>query len=61
MVVRLDWPAEAKMALVLGVAFPLMFASYELMVRHSFVGAILNGRRAPRGKTLRLTAQPEAR
>ena len=48
--------------IVLGVAFPLMFASYELMVRHSFLGAILNGRRAPRRpKALRLTAQPEAR
>ena len=62
MVVRLDWPAEAKMALVLGIAFPLMFASYELMVRHSFIGAILNGRRAPRAaKPPRLSAQPEAR
>ena len=47
-VVKLDWPAEAKILLVLGVAFPIMFASYELMVRHTFVGAILNGRRVPR-------------
>jgi hypothetical protein len=62
MVVRLDWPAEAKIVIVLGVAFPLMFASYELMVRHSFIGAILNGRRAPRAaKPARLTAQPETR
>jgi peptidoglycan/LPS O-acetylase OafA/YrhL len=62
MVVRLDWPAEAKMIVVLGIAFPLMFASYELMVRHSFIGAILNGRRAPRAaKPGRLTAQPETR
>jgi peptidoglycan/LPS O-acetylase OafA/YrhL len=61
MVVRLDWPAEAKILIVLGIAFPLMFASYELMVRHSFIGAILNGRRAPRAKALRLTAQPEVR
>jgi len=48
LVVRLDWPAEAKIVTVLGIAFPLMFASYQLMVRHSFIGAILNGRRAPK-------------
>jgi hypothetical protein len=45
---RLDWPAEAKILLILGVAFPMMLASYELMVRHTFLGAILNGRRVPR-------------
>lgn len=45
---RLDWPWEAKFAVVLGVGFPLMFASYQLLVRHSFIGAILNGRRAPK-------------
>ncbi len=27
------------------VTFPLLFASYQLFVRHSFIGAILNGRR----------------
>ncbi len=47
-VARLDWPAEVKIVVVLGVAFPLMFGSYQLMVRHSVIGAILNGRRAPR-------------
>jgi glucan biosynthesis protein C len=62
MVVRLDWPAEAKIVIVLGIAFPLMFASYQLMVRHSFIGAILNGRRAPwAARPARLTAQPETR
>jgi peptidoglycan/LPS O-acetylase OafA/YrhL len=45
---RLDWPAEVKFATILAVALPLMFASYELMVRHSFIGAVLNGRRIPR-------------
>jgi hypothetical protein len=55
---RLDWPWEAKIAVILGAAFPLMFASYELFVRHSFIGAILNGRRAPRRAPGRL-AQPE--
>jgi glucan biosynthesis protein C len=45
---RLDWPWEAKIATILGVGFPLMFASYQLLVRHSFIGSILNGRRAPK-------------
>jgi hypothetical protein len=47
-VARLDWPAEVKIVIVLGIAFPLMFASYQLMVRRTFIGAILNGRRAPK-------------
>ena len=45
---RLAWPAEVKFAAILAVALPLMFASYELTVRHSFIGAVLNGRRVPR-------------
>jgi peptidoglycan/LPS O-acetylase OafA/YrhL len=44
---RLAWPWELKYAVILGVAFPLMFASYELLVRHTFIGSILNGRRYP--------------
>jgi glucans biosynthesis protein C len=44
---RLAWPWETKFVLILGVAFPLMFASYELLVRHSFIGGVLNGRRYP--------------
>jgi len=44
---RLDWAWEAKFAVVLGVGFALMFATYELLVRHTFIGAMLNGRRVP--------------
>lgn len=51
-VARLDWPWQVKYPLILAVAFPLMFASYQLMVRHTFIGAILNGRRQPRAKDL---------
>jgi glucan biosynthesis protein C len=47
-VARMDWPWAVKLAVILGVAFPLMFASYQLLVRHSFIGAILNGRRESR-------------
>jgi peptidoglycan/LPS O-acetylase OafA/YrhL len=49
---RLDWPAEVKFTAILAIALPLMFASYELLVRHSFVGAVLNGRRVPRPSRL---------
>jgi glucan biosynthesis protein C len=45
---RLDWPWYAKFALIVGVAFPLMFATYALFVRGTFIGAVLNGRRMGR-------------
>jgi glucan biosynthesis protein C len=61
-VIRFDWPAEVKIVVVLGIAFPLMFASYQLLVRHSVIGAILNGRRAPKpSRPRRLMTQTEAR
>jgi hypothetical protein len=44
---QLAWPWPLKFALILGVAFPLMLATYQLFVRRTFIGAILNGRRAP--------------
>jgi glucan biosynthesis protein C len=44
-VARLDWPWPAKFAAILAVGFPAMFASYQLLVRYSFIGAVLNGRR----------------
>ena len=50
---RLDWPWPAKFAAILAVALPLMFASYELVVRHSFIGLVLNGRRVPRSAAMR--------
>jgi peptidoglycan/LPS O-acetylase OafA/YrhL len=48
LVFRLPLPALAKFALVLGVGFPLMPLSYHLLVRYTWVGAILNGRRRER-------------
>jgi peptidoglycan/LPS O-acetylase OafA/YrhL len=54
---HLDWPWPAKFAVILGVAFPLMFASYQLLVRYSFIGGVLNGRRVPRDAATRLQAQ----
>jgi len=43
-----DWPWPVKYGLVLGVGFALLLASYQLLVRHTFVGGWLNGRRAPK-------------
>ena len=44
---QLAWPWPVKFALILGVAFPLMLGSYQLFVRRTLIGAILNGRRVP--------------
>jgi glucan biosynthesis protein C len=41
-------PALAKFALVLATTLPLMLLSYHLMVRYSFLGALLNGKRRER-------------
>ena len=45
MVSRFDWPWPAKFAAILAIGFPVMFASYQFLVRYSFIGAMLNGRR----------------
>jgi peptidoglycan/LPS O-acetylase OafA/YrhL len=44
----LPLPALAKFALVLAVGFPIMPLSYHLLVRYTWVGAVLNGRRRER-------------
>ena len=46
---RLDWPWFAEFALVLAATLALLVPSYDLLVRNSFIGAWLNGRRKPRG------------
>ncbi len=48
---QLAWPWWIKFPLILAVAFPIMFASYHYMVRSTFIGAVLNGRRYPRMPT----------
>lgn len=48
---RLHWPWPAKFAAILGVGLPLMLLSYQLLVRYSFIGRVLNGRRRRPGKT----------
>jgi hypothetical protein len=41
----LDWPWPAKFATILLIAVPAMFVSYQLLIRYSVIGAMLNGRR----------------
>jgi glucan biosynthesis protein C len=45
---NLDWPWPVKFATILLIALPLMLASYQFLVRYSFVGTMLNGRRVRR-------------
>jgi glucans biosynthesis protein C len=56
----LDWPWPVKFATILGVALPLMLASYHLLVRFTFIGMVLNGRRLRRERPLAIatTAPP---
>lgn len=44
-VMNLDWPAEPKAAIVLLGTLAIALATYQLFVRYSFIGTILNGRR----------------
>ena len=45
MVSDLAWPGEAKFALVLAITLVILLGSYQLLVRNSWLGAWLNGRR----------------
>ncbi len=45
---QLDWPWPVKFSTILVVALALMLASYQLLVRFTIIGVVLNGRRAPR-------------
>ena len=49
---QLDWPWPVKFAAIMLIALPLMFASYQFLVRYSFIGAVLNGRRMRPGEKL---------
>jgi glucans biosynthesis protein C len=48
---QLDWRWPIKFAAILVVALPLMLASYQLLVRYTYVGIVLNGRRFRRDRT----------
>lgn len=46
---RLGWPAEVKFLAGLAFAVPVLFWMYDRWVRPGWLGALLNGRRMPRG------------
>jgi peptidoglycan/LPS O-acetylase OafA/YrhL len=57
---NLHWPWPVKFAGMLGLALPLMLASYHLLVRYTIIGAVLNGRRMRREQKLALAATGSA-
>ncbi len=48
LVVNETWPWFVKFGVVIGGTLAISLLTYELLVRHSFVGGWLNGRRIPR-------------
>lgn len=44
------WPAALKYVFILGLSIPLMLLSYEVLVRYTFIGGMLNGRKRSRAK-----------
>jgi glucan biosynthesis protein C len=50
LVYRIQAPALIKFGMITAGSFLILFASYHLLVRHSWVGAWLNGRKVPWGK-----------
>lgn len=51
----LDWPAWIKLSFTVGTATAILLVSYQLFVRYSFIGAVLNGKRQ---KFDKLTVKP---
>ena len=50
---NLPWHWSIKFVAIVGGALTLLFASYHWMVRHTFIGDVLNGaRQAARGARL---------
>ncbi|MGZ9099129.1 MAG: acyltransferase family protein [Brevundimonas sp.] len=47
LVINQTWPWFLKLGVVIGGTMAVSLLSYELLVRHSFVGRWLNGRRIP--------------
>ena len=44
----LSWPAAVKVPIVVALSFPTLVLSYDVLVRATWVGVLLNGRRSRR-------------
>jgi hypothetical protein len=44
----LAWPAAVKVPIVVMLSFPTLALSYDVLVRATWVGVLLNGRKYPR-------------
>jgi glucans biosynthesis protein C len=49
---KLEWSWVFKFLLILIAAFIILFSSYHLLVRYSFIGVVLNGKRAKRQRNV---------
>jgi len=58
LVVNETWPWFVKFGVVIGGTMAISLLTYELLVRHSFVGGWLNGRRIPRRRQADAEASP---
>jgi peptidoglycan/LPS O-acetylase OafA/YrhL len=54
------WPLHwsIKFALILAISGTLLLASYHYLVRATFIGKLLNGRKYPRGWPVAVTSAP---
>jgi glucan biosynthesis protein C len=57
---QLAWPWFVKFPLILAVAFALMLASYAWLVRGTWIGVVLNGKRKPHARVAAVVAVPGA-
>jgi peptidoglycan/LPS O-acetylase OafA/YrhL len=57
---RLPLHWAVKYPLILAIAFAFMLATYQLLVRYSFVGAVLNGRKQRPARSDRQSIAPAA-
>lgn len=53
---RQGWPAALKLGVIVGGSLATLLLSYHLLVRSSWLGGWLNGRRLPHGKKLEQSA-----
>ena len=58
-VMKWTWPAEAKLAFILVTSVSAMLVSYQLLVRHTPIGWLLNGPRKRRLTASSPTTSPE--